>query len=62
MDHCTSHDTDTITNKFKSKNCDIVFIPKRMTSILKPLDRAINFLFKKYLKSKFTEFMFKWWY
>lgn len=57
MDHCTSHDTYTISNEFQTKNCDIVFIPKRMTNILPPLDRAINFPFKKYLKAKFTEFM-----
>lgn len=28
-----------------------------MTNILQPLDRAINFPFKKYLKAKFTKFM-----
>ncbi len=57
MDHCTSHDTQTIIHKFNSNNIDIAFIPKRMTSLLQPLDRAINFLFKKYLKMKFTEFI-----
>ena len=29
-----------------------------MTSILKSLDRAINFPFNKYLKSKFSESVF----
>ena len=48
MDHCTSHDTDTISNILKSKNCDIIFIPKRMTNILQPQDRDINFLIKNY--------------
>ena len=28
-----------------------------MTSVLQPLDRMINFPFKKYLKTKYSEFL-----
>ena len=41
----------------KKNNIDVIFIPKRMASILLPLDRCINFPFKKYLKLKFSEFL-----
>ena len=56
MDHCTSQDTLILLDKLKKNNIDIIFIPKRMASILLPLDRCINFPFKKYLKLKFSEF------
>ena len=56
MDHCTSHDTPIVLDKLKKNNIDFIFIPKRMTSVLQPLDRCINFPFKKYLKLKFSEF------
>ena len=57
MDHCTSHDNILIIDKLRSKNIDVVFIPKSMTSILQPLDGCINFPFKKYLKFKYTKFL-----
>ena len=41
----------------KEKKIDLVFIPKRMTSVLQPLDRMINLPFKIYLKNKFTDYM-----
>ena len=39
------------------KYIDFIFIPKRMTSVLQPLDRLINFPFKKHLKNKFSDFL-----
>ena len=59
MDYCPAHKTPEVLNKLKIKikNIDCIFIPKRMTSILQPLDRLINFPFKKYLKNKFTDFL-----
>ena len=56
MDHCTSHDTPIVLDKLKKNNVDIIFIPKRMTSVLQHLDRCINFPFKKYLKFKFSDY------
>jgi hypothetical protein len=57
MDYCPAHKTPAVLNKLKIKNIDFIFIPKRMKSVLQPLDRLINFLFKKYLKNKFTDFL-----
>jgi hypothetical protein len=56
LDHCTSHDTPIVLDKLKKNNVDIIFIPKRMTSVLQHLDRCINFPFKKYLKFKFSDY------
>ena len=57
LDQCPAHKTPEVLNKLKNKNIDFIFIPKRMTSVLQPLDRMINFPFKKYLKNKFTDFL-----
>ena len=46
-----------VLNLLDKNNIDKVFIPKRMICILKPLDRAINYPFKKYLKHKYTDFI-----
>ena len=37
--------TSKLEDKLRSKNIDVVFIPKSMTSILQPLDCCINFPF-----------------
>jgi len=34
LDHCTSHDTPIVLDKLKKNNIDVIFIPKRMTSVL----------------------------
>ena len=34
MDLCTSHDTPKVLDKLKQHNIDIIFIPKRNTSVL----------------------------
>lgn len=57
MDYCTAHCTDKIFETLKNKNIDYIFIPKHMTPVLQPLDRMVNFPFKKYLKTKFSEYL-----
>ena len=57
MDYCPANNTPEVLNLLKKKQIDLVFIPKRMTSVLQPLDRMINLPFKKYLKNKFTDYM-----
>ena len=57
MDHCTSHDTPKVLDKLKQLNIDVIFIPKRKTSVLQPLDCCFYFPFKKYLKLKYSEFI-----
>ena len=54
MDYCPVYKTPEVLNKLK---INFIFIPKRMTSVLQPLDKLINFPFKKYLKNKFTDFL-----
>lgn len=55
MDYSTSHYTEKIIDYLDKHNIDVCFITKNMTSILQPLDRAINFPFKQYLKSLYSE-------
>ena len=57
FDQCPAHINDKILNLFEKNNIDHVFFPKRMTCYLQPLDRAINYPFKKYLKHKYTDFI-----
>ena len=55
MDYCTSYYTEKIIDFLDKHDIDVCFIPKHMTPILQPLDRAINFPFKQYLKSLNSE-------
>ena len=55
MDYATSHYTKKIIDYLDKHDIDVFFIPKNMTPILQPLDRAINFPFKQYLKSLYIE-------
>ena len=59
LDYCPAHYTEETLNFMEKKGLYYVFIPKRLTMVLQPLDRSINFPFKKYLKQKYSEFLFK---
>lgn len=59
LDYCPVHYTEETLNFMEKKGLYYVFIPKRLTMVLQPLDRSINFPFKKYLKQKFSEFLFE---
>ena len=55
MDYCTSHYTDKIIDFLDKHEINVCFIAKHMTPILQPLDRTINFPFKQFLKSLYSE-------
>ena len=57
LDYCPIYCTSAVLEKLKIKNIDVLFIPKRMTCVLQPLDRIINFPFKKYVKNKYSYFL-----
>ena len=58
FDYCSAHSTPGVIEELKNKNIDFLFIPKRMTSILQPLDRMVNCPLKKFIKNKYTDFYF----
>ena len=57
LDYCPAHCCENVKKILNNHNIDCIFIPKNMTSVLPPLDRMINNPFKKYLKTKYSEFL-----
>jgi len=54
----TVHNTDKIIEILRNKNIGHIFIPKYMTPVYNHLlDRMVNFPYKKYLKTKFIEYL-----
>ena len=47
LGQCPSHLSEKILYLFEKYVIDFILIPKRMTSILQPLDRCINYPFQK---------------
>ena len=58
MDVCPAHFTQNVLDYLQSNGIYYVFIPERMTMVLQPLVRSINYPFKKYLKQLFSEYIF----
>ena len=61
LDQCPAHLNGKILYLLEKYDIYFIFIPKRMTSILQPLDRCINFPFKMNLK-KIYRLYFKGYY
>ena len=57
FDNAPMHTGKDIENIFINKNKRLVYIPKGLTSILQPLDIAINNLFKKGIQEKYTQYI-----
>ena len=57
MGHYISHSTYKVLDNLKQHNIDIIYILKWMISSLQTLALCVNFLFKKFLKLKYSEFI-----
>lgn len=57
MDAFRGHLTDTVKNRLKRENCDLVVIPGGMTSQLQPLDVAVNKPFKDRVRKYYSEWL-----
>ncbi len=53
IDQCDVHLKPEAVDKIKNLNTDILFIPKRLTSILQPLDSLVNKEFKRLWKNSY---------
>ncbi len=56
-DACRVHLTDRVKEELRRRNVDTAVIPGGMTSLLQPLDVAINRPMKVHLRSQWTEWM-----
>ncbi|RFU36305.1 hypothetical protein B7463_g152, partial [Scytalidium lignicola] len=57
MDVATFHKTDLILERLKSANITTALIPPGCTSLLQPLDTAINGPFKQWLREESDQYM-----
>ncbi|RFU23983.1 hypothetical protein B7463_g12354, partial [Scytalidium lignicola] len=57
MDVATFHKTNLILNRLKSANITTALIPPSCTSLLQPLDTAVNGPFKQWLREESDQYM-----
>ena len=54
FDIFAAHRTEDFLGKLRQNNISVIFVPAGCTGEVQPLDVAVNDVFKKKLKSKFT--------
>lgn len=59
MDLATMDTNNIVIKDFESKDTEIQFIPKGMTSVLQPLDVSVNKPFKVHIKDRYMKYCYE---
>lgn len=57
MDEFTAHTKESVLKALRQMRCKVLFIPAGMTSMLQPLDVAVNSSFKSLLRKQWEEWL-----
>ena len=53
------HQNSNVVNHFENYDTELIFIPRGMTRLLKPIDVSINKPLKDYLRKKYSDYCYK---
>lgn len=54
LDHCAAHKTVAVADKLKEINTSVVFVPKKQTHLLQPLDVSVMVQFKSEMRALYN--------